>query len=83
MKFVCDEMLGTLAKWLRIFGYDTKYVKNVDDEDILKIANEENRIILTRDKFLARKAKKAVYINERELERQIRKVFQELNLKIN
>ncbi|RLF38315.1 MAG: hypothetical protein DRN21_05430, partial [Thermoplasmata archaeon] len=22
MKFLCDEMLGTLAKWLRILGYD-------------------------------------------------------------
>ncbi len=82
MKFICDEMLGTLAKWLRILGYDTKYAKNMDDEKIIEIARKEQRIVLTRDKALAKKADKALYINERELEKQIEKVFENFNLKV-
>ena len=34
MKFFCDHMLGTLAKWLRIYGFDTTYAgSEIDDED--------------------------------------------------
>ena len=83
MKFVCDEMLGTLAKWLRILGYDTAYVKNMEDDEILKIAEKEDRIIITRDKVLAEKSEKALYIDEKDLEKQIEKVFKKLNLEID
>ena len=39
MKLLCDQMLGTLAKWLRIFGFDTFYANRViADEDLLNIA---------------------------------------------
>ena len=82
MKFICDEMLGTLAKWLRILGYDTVYVKNIDDEKIMEIAEKEKRVVLTRDRLLARKAKESLYIEERKLEKQIEKVFEHFNLKI-
>ncbi len=81
MKFICDEMLGSLAKWLRILGYDTKYVKNVSDEKIIEIAEKEGRIVLTRDKLLARKSK-GIYINERDVEEQLKKVIESLNLDI-
>lgn len=83
IKFVCDVMLGTLAKWLRILGFDTKYSKDFEDEEILKIAEEENRVVLTRDKLLANKAKKAVYINERSLDEQIKKVLNELKINVD
>jgi len=83
IKFVCDVMLGTLAKWLRILGFDTKYSKDFEDEEILKIAEEENRVVLTRDKLLANKAKKAVYINERNLDEQIKKVLNELKINVD
>ena len=81
MKFICDEMLGSLAKWLRILGYDTKYVKDVSDEKIIEIAEKEGRIVLTRDKLLARKSK-GIYINERDVEEQLKKVIESLNLDI-
>lgn len=74
-------MLGSLAKWLRILGYDTKYVKNVSDEKIIEIAEKEGRIVLTRDKLLARKSK-GIYINERDVEEQLKKVIESLNLDI-
>ena len=83
IKFVCDVMLGTLAKWLRILGFDTKYSRDFEDDEILRIAEEENRVVLTRDKLLANKAKKAVYINERSLDEQIKKVLNELKINVD
>ena len=59
MKFLCDQMLGTLAKWLRILGYDTFYANaEITDEKLTRIAEDENRILITRDKQLINKAKK-------------------------
>ena len=49
MKFIADEMLGKLAKWLRFLGYDTLYAEKISDAEIMLIAENEDRIILTRD----------------------------------
>lgn len=57
-KFIADNMLGGLARWLRILGYDTVYEKNMPDWMILRRAELEGRIILTRDRALHRKALK-------------------------
>ncbi len=81
MKFLCDEMLGSLAKWLRILGYDTKYIKNINDKKIIEIAEKEGRIVITRDKLLAKKSK-GIYINEKDIEKQLKKVVKCLNLNI-
>ena len=53
--FLCDAMLAKLARWLRIFGYDTELASpRESDEKILERARLEVRILLTRDKELAR-----------------------------
>ncbi len=49
-KFVVDCMLGTLARWLRLLGFDTLYFQNADDEFLVNLARAENRILITRDK---------------------------------
>ncbi len=54
-KFLVDRMLGQTAKWLRLLGIDAKYAPEGDDERLLKLAEEEDRVILTRDKELGRK----------------------------
>lgn len=48
--FLVDAMLGDIARKLRIFGYDTLYMKDTSDSSVLEMALQENRIILTRDK---------------------------------
>jgi len=51
MKFLCDQMLSGLGKWLRTAGYDTIIVENnLEDRKILELALQENRILLTRDR---------------------------------
>ncbi|QGA55000.1 hypothetical protein GFS03_10645 [Sulfolobus sp. E5-1-F] len=49
-KFVVDSMLGKIARWLRIMGYDTLYSNDFEDWKILRIAETQKRIIITRDR---------------------------------
>lgn len=59
MRFLCDAMLGALAKWLRAGGYDTYYASegtDVSDRALTRKALEEGRVLLTSDGgFLERK----------------------------
>ena len=48
--FIADCHLGKLAKYLRVMGFDTLYFNTIDDNDLIELANKENRIILTRDR---------------------------------
>lgn len=47
-RFLTDSMHGKLSHWLRMLGYNTIYYPREDDE-ILRAALEENRIVLTSD----------------------------------
>ncbi|MZQ74707.1 MAG: twitching motility protein PilT [Peptoclostridium sp.] len=51
-RFVLDVHLGTLARYLRIMGFDADYDSQRDDPEIARIAYEEDRILLTRDRRL-------------------------------
>jgi len=54
MRFIVDAMLGRLARWLRLLGYDTLYYPEIEDRLLLRIAKEEDRVLLTRDTRLAK-----------------------------
>lgn len=54
-RFLCDEMLQRLGRWLRAAGYDTAIaVAGEDDRELVKQTNAEARLLLTRDRHLAR-----------------------------
>lgn len=57
-KFLLDGMLGALARWLRICGYETKYIQNAPDEELLEKAAGEGLVLITRDRLLYRKAQR-------------------------
>lgn len=65
-RFVADTMLGRLAKWLRILGYDTRYDPALDDDALLRIAQAEDRILLTRDHALARRGGPYAFLVDHE-----------------
>jgi uncharacterized protein with PIN domain len=49
-RFVADVHLGTLARNLRLLGFDTVWERDLTDEAIMEIAARDRRVILTRDK---------------------------------
>ena len=52
-------MLGSLATWLRILGVDTFYPNaKMSDEELLQIATNEHRLVISRDKQLVARGKK-------------------------
>ena len=53
-RFIADSMLGKLAKWLRLAGIDVEYDKNIDDGLLTRRALSEGRVILTRDRSIAK-----------------------------
>ena len=74
-RLVADAMLGRLARWLRLLGYDTRYDNDADDVTLLRIAQAEDRVLLTRDWALSRKrGVRAIWIESQELQAQIRQV---------
>ena len=85
MKILCDQMLGTLAKWLRIFGFDTFFANSeLTDKDLLNIAKSENRIIISRDKELIIRGKKeniaVISIETTDLDLQLNQVLKQLKI---
>ncbi len=79
-------MLGTLAKWLRIYGFDTYYAKrHMKDSELIEISKKENRVLITRDKELTYDAKreqvKIIKIDTKDLDEQIKTVLK--NVKID
>ena len=50
--FVVDVNLGRLARKLRLLGFDTLFSNSFRDDEIVAIAAEKKRIVLTRDRRL-------------------------------
>ncbi len=48
-RFIVDVHLGTLARYLRLLGFDTLWRNDLEDEAIIQRSVGEHRIILTRD----------------------------------
>ena len=71
-------MLGTLARWLRILGYDTVYDNRIEDQEILRRCRAEHRIALTRDRRLTKRGQlpRHLLIESEQLFDQIREVLQ-------
>jgi len=52
-RFLLDNHLGKLARYLRLLGFDTWYFNNCyDDAKLAQMAHEEQRILLSRDRGL-------------------------------
>lgn len=62
MKFVLDSMLGRLAKWLRIIGYDTYYRSFYRGKELGKLI-QDGRVFVTRNKTLSEKYPAAIFIH--------------------
>lgn len=85
-KFIADNNVGKLARWLRLIGYDTVLLKQKDDAQMIKMALGDNRVILTKDaQFMKRRmvtngTLKTVHIEQDDPEVQVREVVETLSL---
>ena len=68
---MADSMLGTLSKWLRVAGADCDYAAGMDDDGLVTVAGG-GRLVLTRDRELARRCgPRSLYVPSDDLEEQI------------
>ena len=81
MKFVADAMLGRLAKWLRLMGFDVLYYPDIRDRELIRIAREQERTILTRDTGLMKSKGgiDAVFIEADDLSAQLVQIRDKLD----
>ena len=76
-RFIADVMLGRLAKWLRIAGFDVLYSNRFTDEELVALSRRERRILLSRDtRLLVRRAvDRFIFLENEKIHAQIRQVF--------
>ena len=76
LRFVADAHLGGLARFLRMLGFDTLHRNAFSDEEIRRLADEERRIVLTRDRELlkCREIARGSYVRALKPEAQLREV---------
>lgn len=63
-KFIADCHLGKLAKYLRLMGVDTLFFSHIEDDELIIMANNEHRTILTRDRSLSQRKNAPVFFLE-------------------
>ena len=86
VKFIADHNVGKLAKLLRMFGYDTLFFTAKDDNEMVRIAFKESRVILTRDTQIMKRRLvcdgdlKALFIAENNSKEQLLQVLRALHL---
>jgi uncharacterized protein with PIN domain len=81
-RFLCDAMLGSLARWLRFFGYDALYFEpGPADSELAARAREDGRWLLTKDRELASAGPRTNLVRAEELDGQLVEIFRRLDLR--
>ena len=85
-KFIVDHNVGKLARWLRLMGYDARFFRGDEDAELVALALNEGRIIVTRDsrimqrRLVTRGRLKALLIGSDQPHEQIRQLIDSLHL---
>jgi uncharacterized protein len=83
-RFTADAMLGRLARWLRVLGFDTAYGPTLDDRRLVEQAAAERRVVLTRDRHLVAhlRPERAILVTRDAPLEQLRQVLETCDLRI-
>jgi uncharacterized protein with PIN domain len=81
-RFVADAHLGALARQLRMIGFDTLYQNCFSDDEVERLAREQQRIVRTRDRALLKRRgiTHGCYVRALQPQWQLREVFDRLDL---
>jgi len=84
-RFLADEMMKNVAKWLRLLGYDTEFFTG-NDTAVLNEAKKSGRILLTKDEELAGRAGKAgvpfLFLKQERLEEDLAIIMDKYGLEM-
>ncbi|WP_049971106.1 Mut7-C RNAse domain-containing protein [Haladaptatus cibarius] len=72
-----DVMLGKLATYLRMCGYDTAYALDrgvEDDDEILELAQKEGKTLITRDERLSERTENGILLTSLDVTEQLREL---------
>lgn len=78
-------MLGKLARWLRILGFDAAFENAIEDAELVERALSEDRILLTRDTHLVRRRRmpRHLLIESQDPAAQVRQTLAAFDLELN
>jgi uncharacterized protein with PIN domain len=81
-KFILDSNLGRLARYLRLLGLDCLYRNDYRDAEIARIASEQQRTVLTRDRTLLQRKiiTHGYFVRAQQPRRQVREVLARFDL---
>jgi uncharacterized protein with PIN domain len=85
MKFIVDCNVGKLARWLRVAGFDTLFFNDIDDNRLVRMAVDEGRVLLTKDREMMKRRLitsgrlTAVLIHGEEVKEQMSQVMDALD----
>lgn len=84
-RLLCDAMLGSLARMFRVMGFDTEYVDSgLDDGEVVARARDEDRVLVTRDYELSKRARnagaEAVLVKDLSVDQQLAIVLTHLGM---
>lgn len=80
-RFILDVHLGRLAEYLRLLGFDTLYRNDYDDPELAAIADDEQRILLTRDLGLLKRNRVVygAYVRTTDPQQQVIEILRRFN----
>ena len=75
--FAADEHLGRLSRWLRLAGRDVVHQNPFPDPDLIRLARENSRVVLTMDSHLSRllRGERCLRIRSYDVSEQFLEVF--------
>lgn len=81
-RFVLDVHLGRLARHLRLLGFDSLWCHDAQDATLVGVSLGEERILLTRDRGILKRAEltHAYYVREQVPRRQVVEVLRRFDL---
>jgi uncharacterized protein with PIN domain len=88
-RFVADHMLGKLARWLRLAGFDTLYLKPASYSDLICAAKKDGRTIVSRHTGLFKVREitggeiKGLLLRDDDIDAQIKQVLTDLDIRIS
>jgi uncharacterized protein with PIN domain len=82
LRFVADVHLGKLARYLRLFGFDTLYYNDFNARGLIEVSCRQARVLLTRSSRLLKHQDitRAILVRDADPGIQLKSIFQRLDL---